>query len=103
MPVIAIRSICAGLLEILKEIPSYGIDELYAKHGRGYNVFWREPFSSESLNRAVLTENQLIKADFETLLCQITSNVNYLAWPDPKLKLKGYIPNFSQSISYIYL
>jgi hypothetical protein len=95
LPVIAIRSICAGLLEILKEIPSYGIDELYAKHGREYNVFWREPFFSESLNRAVLTENQLIKADFETLLCQITSNVNYLAWPDPKFHTNQDVTPFS--------
>jgi hypothetical protein len=70
-------------LEILKEIPPYGIDELYAKHSRGYNVFWHEPFFSESLNRAVLTENQPIKADFGTLLGQIIPNVNYLAWPDP--------------------
>jgi hypothetical protein len=83
LPDIAIQSICAGLLGILKEIPAYGSGELYAKHGRGYNVFWREPFFSESLNRAVLRENRPIKADFETLLCQIIINVNYLAWPDP--------------------
>jgi hypothetical protein len=75
LPDIAIRSICAGLLEISKEIPSYGIGELYAKHGRGYNAFWREPFFSESLNGAVLTENQPINANFETLLGQIIHNL----------------------------
>jgi hypothetical protein len=87
LSVIAIRSICAGLLEILKEIPSYGIDELYAKHGREYNVFWREPFFSESLNQAVFKENRPIKADFKALLCHKIFHVNYLAWPDPSLFL----------------
>jgi hypothetical protein len=40
--------------------------------------------TDQALTPFSLTENQPIKADFETLLCQITSNVNYLAWPDPK-------------------
>jgi hypothetical protein len=31
-------------LEILEEILSYGIGGLYARHGRGYNVFVHEPF-----------------------------------------------------------
>jgi hypothetical protein len=51
---VANQSICADLLEILKEILSYGIGALYARHGRGYGIFLHEPFSIDSLNRAVL-------------------------------------------------
>jgi hypothetical protein len=54
LPGIATQSICVDLLGILKEIPSHGIGELYARRGRGYNVFLREPFCVDSLNRAVL-------------------------------------------------
>jgi len=41
-------------LEILEEILSYGIGGLYARYGRGYNVFLHEPFFVESLNTPVL-------------------------------------------------
>jgi hypothetical protein len=71
-------------LEILEGILSYGIGELYARHGRGYNVFLHEPFFVDSLNRAVLEENRSIKTVSETFLCHFIGNVNYLAWPDPR-------------------
>ncbi len=83
MPGIATQSICADLLGILKEILSYGIGGLYARHGRVYNVFLHEPFFVDSLNRAVLEENLSIKTVSETFLCHFIGNVNYLAWPDP--------------------
>ena len=41
---VATQSISADLLGILEEIFSYGIGGLYARHGRGYNVFVHEPF-----------------------------------------------------------
>jgi hypothetical protein len=44
LPGRATQSICDDLLEILEEILSYGIGGLYARHGRGYNVFVHEPF-----------------------------------------------------------
>jgi len=50
----ATQSICADLLGILKEILSYGIGGLYARHGRVYNVFLHEPFLVDSVNKAVL-------------------------------------------------
>jgi hypothetical protein len=39
LPGIATQSICADLLEILREILSYGTGGLYARHNRVYNVF----------------------------------------------------------------
>ena len=44
LPGRATQSICADLLGILKEILSYGNGGLYARHGRGYNVFLHVPF-----------------------------------------------------------
>jgi len=84
LPGIAIQSTGASLLGILKEIFAYGIYELYAKHNRVYNVFLHEPFFVESLNRAVLEENQSIKANLETFLGHFLRSVNHLAWPDPQ-------------------
>jgi hypothetical protein len=68
LPGIATQSTGAGLLGILKEILAYGTYELYAKHNRVYNVFLRVPFFVDSLKRAVLEENRLIKTDLETFL-----------------------------------
>jgi hypothetical protein len=83
LPGIAIQSICVDLLGILKEILSYGIGGLYARHNPVYNVFLHEPFFVDSLNRAVLEQNRSIKTVLETFLCHFIGNVNYLAWPDP--------------------
>jgi hypothetical protein len=44
LPGIATQSTRADLVGILKEIISYGIDGLYARHGRVYNAFLHEPF-----------------------------------------------------------
>ena len=53
LPDIATESICVDLLETLEEILSDGIGELYARHGRGYNVFVHAPFLVESQNGVV--------------------------------------------------
>ena len=55
----------------------------YARHNREYNVFLREPFFVDSLNRAVFEENRSIRTDSETFFYSYICNVNYLAWPDP--------------------
>jgi len=54
LPGIATQSISADFLGILKEILSYGIGGLPARHGRVYNVFLYEPFFVDSINKAVL-------------------------------------------------
>jgi len=38
----------------------------------------------ESLNRSVLEENWSIKTDLATFLLYLLSNVDHLAWPDPR-------------------
>jgi len=84
LPGIATQSICAGLLGTLKEILSYGIGGLYARHSRVYSVFLHEPFFVDSLNWAVLEENCSIKTILKAFLCHFNRDVNYLATPGPK-------------------
>jgi hypothetical protein len=53
------------------------------KHNPVYNVVLHEPFFVESLNRAVLAENQSIKAYLETFSGHFLRNVSHFPWPDP--------------------
>jgi len=78
----ATEAIFADPWKILKEIPVYGTDGLYARHNPEDNDDWLLPYQHH-LKRSFSPRKNHYSPEIDHFLYTISLHINWLSWSDP--------------------